>query len=450
MPAMKRVLLASSLLALCCAAPPAAAANWPLPPSRTGLLYLSGYGSNNLGEYLPDGTLLRTLSTPDMTRPRGVAVDDEGNLIVVCEGSARILRMDLAGNVLQTITHPDLGSGTGLAMSPAGYWYVGNFSPGRVLVFDPDWNHLATLTESGMSGVNCVSFDADGSFAVSAAVANRVYRFDAAHSLLGTVSHPSMGSPMSIASDSEGNHFLSNGTTGVVIKFDAGWNALTVFGAGVLSSPQGIAVDEDDRLTISNFGSSVVHRYDNQGTLLGSFALTGVTTARNLAFQTSALVLAREGSVGRANGFPEKVLTVNGSAGDEMGRMSLGTSDPVVVDLAVSSAGPSPAPYVLYATFGEPGLADVEVLPNGAGWFSFATPLAGATPITLVNSLGYEPLLGTGRFPSVQAPGTAFALPAGLGQAAVVTLQAVLLDDGSDGAPGFPYSATNAVVVTIS
>lgn len=424
--------------------------DWPLPPERTGMLYLSGSSSNNIGEFLPDGTLLRTISASNLTQPRGITTDDAGNLVVVCEGSQRILILDLDGNVLQTVTHPDLTQGTGIAQSPSGNWYVGSFFPGRVVIFDPNWNHLGTLTQSGMNGVNCVAFDADGSFSVSAAFANLVYHFNAAHQFLGTTSHPNIGSPMSIALDSQGNHYLSNGSSGVVIKFDPQWNPLLVIGSGVLSAPQGVLVNEYDELLITEFSVNTVYRYDTQGNLQGSFSFSGLTSARNGGWQTGKLVLAREGSVNRANNYPEKVLTVNGSTGETMGKMTMGTLDPLTIEMQASSAGPSPSVYVLYAWIGEPAASDVETLPYGAGLFAFPTPLAGGSPTTLINSIGFEGLLGTGMFSPATAPGVSFTLPGGVGSNMTVTFQAIMQDNGSDSAPTDPWSATNAIVVVFS
>lgn len=403
--------------------------SYPLPPRHTGLLYLSGWATDDVGEFTHDGTPLRRITVPDMRRPRGVAVDDDGRLVVVSEGSARIQIVDLDGALVRTVQHGDLTSGTGVARAPNGDWYVGNFLPGRVLVFDPAWNHRSTLTSAGMDGVNCVAFAGDGSFAVSAAVTNRIVRFDAQHAPLGQIQHAALGSPMSIARDSRGHWFVSNGSSGVVIQFDPAWSPVRTFGGGTLASPQGIAIDERDVLTITNYSADVGHRYDRDGRWLGSFALTGIRTARNLTYQTSPLVLARAGTVDRRNGLPAAVLGVRGATKDRMGRVSLGATDRLTIDLLASPAGPTPGSAALWLWPGEPGCSDVIELPFRIGLFAF-------------------PLLGAGIGP-LPAPSTIVDLPQGLGVTGTVTLQAVLLDQGSAAEPGFPISATDALVVML-
>lgn len=427
----------------------AAAQDPPLPPQRTGLLYVTGSTSDNIGEYAPDGTLLRTISHPNMQTPRGVALDDWGNLAVVCQDSDRILILDLEGQLLQTVTHPDLTNGTGISRSSQGNWYIGNYFPGKVVVFDASWNHLGTLTQNGMSGVNCISFDAAGGFAVSSALSNKLFLYNSAHQPQGTVTHATIGSPMSIAMDSTGSHFVSNGTTGVITQFTANWSYLRDFGTGVLSSPQGIAIDENDHLTITNWIGGLIHRYDNSGNLLGSFPATGLTVARNIAWQTASAQLAREGGIAAANGRPERVLLVNGSSGDAHGRLQIGTNTPLSVDLAVSSAGPASAAFVLYVWFGAMGPDHVLNLPQINGLLCAPVAPAAGSGFTLVNSIGQTGMLGQAILPQVFAPGQVLNLPNGWPSTGSFTLQAILQDSGAISAPTMPWSATNAVVVEV-
>ena len=418
-----------------------------LPPPRTGLLYISGYTSDNIGEYLPDGTLLRTVSHPSMDAPRGLGIDSLGRLVAVCQGSDRLLFFDHDLNVQQEIQHPDLTSGTGIGRSADGRWYVGNFSPGRVLVFAEDGTYLETISRSNMSGVNCVSFDPDGSFAVSDASNHKVHRFAADHTYLGEVNHSSLSSPMSIARDSSGNHYVSNGSGGTITRFDAAWNVLGTFGSGILSAPQQVMVDEHDVLTITNYAASVVHRFDTGGNLLSSFPLVGVTVARNAVWQYSPYLLARQGSVDRANGYPERVLFVNGSTGDALGRLTVDSAAPFELELSAPPSGPAPTPIVLWATIGEPGASDVHELPFGDGLLAFHPSHAGGSGQTVLNSLGRLDAFGAGRFMPGTGPGTLLAMPGGIGRTLTITLQGIVRDDGSAGSS--PYSATNCLVLDV-
>lgn len=434
------MLLAASCLALL------PAGDLPLPPSQTGLLYVSGFSTNNVGEYAPDGTLLRTLSAPGMQQPRGIAVDDAGNLVVVSQASDRIQVIDLNGDLLQEIVHPDLTSGTGIARSADGRWYVGNFAPGRILVFDAQWSHQATITDPDLNGVNCVSFDPDGSITVTDAANHRLMRFDAQHNVIGFADHGSLFSPMSIAMDSHGDHYVSNGSSGVVTKFDASWNYLMTFGGGTLSAPQGIGIDEHDVLTISNFSASTVHRYDVDGNLLGSFPLVGVAVGRNLAWQTSPFALASQGASVDASGNPLRVLRANGSSGDALGHITLGAGAPLQLSLDLVQGWPSQVGAVLYGQFTLPTVGDVTTLPGDMGLFSFAPPFAGGSSAVLINSHGREALLGAGLRSPAPGAGALLAIPGGLPASTTLTLQALVEDPD---APGGALRASNTLVIQV-
>jgi len=445
---MLRTALALTLLATA-----VTAQGWPLPPTDTGNLFVSGFGSNNVGEFKKDGTLVRTFTHPTMNQPRGLAIEGDGTIVVVVQQSSRVLRFAPDGTLVQTITHPDLTSGTGISRAPNGNWYVGSFSPGRVVIFDSSWNYVSTLTNAAMNGVNCVSFDSNGSgaFAVTAAFTGEVFRFDAQHQLLGTVTHANMISPMSIASDSAGARYVSQGGSGRVIKFDSAWNPLLEIGGGTLPAPQGVAIDENDVLTISSFSGNTVFRYDTAGNQLSTWNLSNVTTGRNMAWQTSAKMIARAGSVGTGvSTDPQAVLAVSGQAGDGAHRVYLATTDVFDITMQPSAQSVLPPLFVLYAQLGEPGMAEVVALPFGIGPMAFAPPFAGGAPLTLANNIGLEQLIGVGVVPAAGAPTTVLSLPGGLGYPLTITLQGVMMDSAGAGAPAVPFSTTNAVTVVVN
>lgn len=423
-----------------------------LPPTRTGLLYVSGTASHTIGEFQPDGTLVRTIAPAGLLNPRGIGIDATGNLMVVSQTNAAVRRIARDGTVLSVFTFPELVSGTGIAHVGSGIWYVGNFSPGRVLIFDENspGSPAQVLTQPGMEGVNCVAFDAGGAFAVSAAMTNQIHRFGAAGNWLGAVTHPTLSSPMSIAVDSQGAHYVSNGGTNLVSKFDAAWNFVLSFGAGILSGPQGIAIDEFDRLTVTNFNVAVIARFDTQGNLIDGRPLAGIQLGRNLAHQNAPYAMARDGGVNLRADALFRPLLLNGVTGDALGQMTLPATTALTVSMASPPGGAGGAPFVLYANAGAASVGDVENLPLGLGFLAFRPPFSAspATSFALVNSLGFESLLGTGVLPATLAPGTVFALPGGAGFLGTVVLQAVILDPMARNPGSIPLSPTNAITAT--
>lgn len=418
----------------------------PLPPSHTGLLYVSGFSTDNVVELAPDGTLLRTFGTMNTRQPRGVAVDDYGNVVVVCQASDRVQVFDLAGTLIREVTHPDLTNGTGISRTGEGNWVIGNFTPGAILEFDSDWQHIQTTTHPGMNGVNCVAVEADGSLSVTAVVNASVHLFSPTRQHAGQIPHPTLVSPMSIARDSTGAHYVSNGG-GFVSKFDANWGFLMSFGQGLVSQPQGIVVDENDVLTVTNFSSSTVHRFDVDGTLLASFPLVGAVTGRNAAWQTSQLALAMAGSARDATGAPERSLSVNGTSGGAIRRVTLGPSDALSIDLdlpqAFGTGAGASAGAVVYAWIGAPSLSTPRELTFEMGLMSQAPPFLGGSPSVLTNSIQREDFFGVGLGQGVFAPGAVLDLPGGASRPITLTLQALI-----QGPNGLPLT-TNAIVLEV-
>ncbi len=420
----------------------AAVGDPPLPPSHTGLLYVSGFNSDNVVELAPDGTLLRTFGTAQTVQPRGVAVDELGNVIVVCQATDRIQIFDLSGLLLQEITHPDLTSGTGISQAANGNWLIGNFFPGAVLEFEENWQHVRTMTDPAMTTVNCVSVEIDGSLSVTDASNASVHRFSATRQYMTEIDHSTLISPMSIARDSAGDHYVSNGG-GLVSKFDANWSFLMSFGQGLVSQPQGVVIDEHDVLTVTNFSSNFVHRFDTQGTHLGTFPLLGAQVGRNAAWQTSEFALAMAGSARDATGAPMRNLLVNGGGGDALGRLTIGPTDPLRIDVDLPFGSTLVAGTVVYAWIGAPTTSTTRDLPFDMGLLSQPAPFLGGSPSVLTNSIGREGYFGAGTGQAVFAPGTVLDLPMGARRPITLTVQALVQG------PGALPLATNAIVIEV-
>lgn len=158
-------------------------------------------------------------------------------------------------------------------------------------------------------------------------------------------------------------------------------------------------------------------------------------------------IAARYGTVGAAAGRVESILTVNGSAGDHERRVVVAANAPIAVDLAAPSAGPVPAGFALYLFEDAPDVTTVSVLPQKLGTSGFAFPIRGGQPRFVWNTLGHEPILGTPDFPAMPAPTRVVDAAGGTALQVRVTLQGLILDDGS--AANVAGSLTNAVVLEI-
>ncbi len=161
-----------------------------------------------------------------------------------------------------------------------------------------------------------------------------------------------------------------------------------------------------------------------------------------------------EGSVNDGIGDPINVLFVNGSAGGPFGRVVfLVRHEAAVVSLETSPSGPPSAEYALWAWLLEPtNPSPLRAFGSRLGCTVNPTPLrAGRSPqpIRCLRSAGMPARLCR-RVAELEAPTAApFTLSrsAGFAGPIVLTLQAILEDDGSSNAAGF--SVTNALTLEV-
>ncbi len=163
--------------------------------------------------------------------------------------------------------------------------------------------------------------------------------------------------------------------------------------------------------------------------------------------------ICRYGSVG-GGPTPEPVLEVNGSSGDPFGReVSVAIGYPIVVTLAASTAGPSPADYALWLWQNAPVSAQPLVIAGTAvGCVVNPTPFhAGQAPQAyrcVRGGLGAE-FCGTVRELRTSRTSAPWSLTRtlGFGRAITFTLQGVLEDLAADNPS--ELSVTNAVILNV-
>jgi hypothetical protein len=163
------------------------------------------------------------------------------------------------------------------------------------------------------------------------------------------------------------------------------------------------------------------------------------------------------GGVDAGCGVRSDVLFLNGATGGATRTISVATTTPLEfrVDEPPSRRGDGQSTRCcVYAWLGEPGEGDVVAVPKGLGAMCFGPYLTATRPPKKIwNAIGFPSKLGPDNGPGAppvipDGGGFVFAsLPAGAGQAVVVTFQGIVEDDCSPGS--VPYSVTNGMVVRI-
>ena len=180
-------------------------------------------------------------SISGLSRPQGVAVDEEDNRIYVTQsaGSRSVAVFDLQGNALSTLQTPSDGK---------------DHNP-LYVALDPI-THDIFVSDRG---------------------ANAIYHYNVGGVLIGEVKPQGidhMGT-LAIAIDKDQNIYVADAasTPQRIVKFDEeGANVSTFGDTANLNFPNGIALQQDGSILVSDSGNSRVIVFEPNGTVRGSLA----------------------------------------------------------------------------------------------------------------------------------------------------------------------------------
>ncbi len=402
---------------------------------RDGDVWITNQSLDSVTKMSPSGVVLGEFATG--RAPRVVAFDANGDAWITCKLSAEVFKLDSQGS------------------------FLGRFPVG--------------------AGPRGIAFGLDGSAWVANLKSNTVTKLSSSGALIGEISVAP--GPAGIAVDRRGNVWVANCLSDHVTVLAPDGSIVrtlpTLPEGGV--GPLNVAPDADGNIWILCKVSSVAIRYDLDGRVIGRVVLDPTTRPEPFGdltgYQRASILRASEdddgdgftngdesrrgfnlflasdpaalaGNVNTRTGPATDVVFVNGSSGDDSRRVVLARRQPFALRVAVSPAGPHPAPFSLYARVGEVDSTTITVQPFGLGTAAIPTPLNDSIPgvFTLFNTLDHRGALGRPLFSGGPAPAR-FLYPRGVNVPIVVTLQGFIRDDGSPTGRGL--SITNAVTAEV-
>lgn len=190
--------------------------------------------------------------------PTGMAIDQQGNLVVLDNSKARYLTFDASGKLLLAgkfeTPKAKLNTPTAVAID----------SQGNIYVADAHLN-----MKSGVKNAVVTKFDAQGKFIQMLAAKETV--------LLG-------GVVLGLEVDAEDNVYAADFAGDMVYKFDSSGTYIAAIGSpgngdGQFKTPLGLAVDSSGALYVADLNNYRINKFDSTGKYVGKITSCGTDTS---------------------------------------------------------------------------------------------------------------------------------------------------------------------------
>ena len=121
-----------------------------------GMVYLSDSRAELIYEITADGNVSIFAEGEPLNSPNGVAMDNDGNIVVVNKGNSAVTTFDPSGNVVKTERAVE-GGGDGIVVLKDGTKYVSSVTYGSVSRIDKDGN--AQIIAQGIPNAASMCYD---------------------------------------------------------------------------------------------------------------------------------------------------------------------------------------------------------------------------------------------------------------------------------------------------
>ena len=250
---------------------------WVIATTGSGELVVSEYLRNKISFISRDGERIRSIDTTSVRsgirryklNPRGVAVDDNGNIYVTDEESHRLSKFNSDGKLVKKVGGKggrtgQFGWPNGIALSNDNKLFVCDIFNHRIQVFDTNLKFICCFGEGEFRWPYDVTFDPAGDVYVTDSE-NRVQVFSQNGAFLRTFGRRGSGPGelsklRGIHVDHDYVYVVENANNCVSVFYTSG-KFITSFGRrgygeGELSDPRGITIDQDGFLYVCDWGNN--------------------------------------------------------------------------------------------------------------------------------------------------------------------------------------------------
>jgi sugar lactone lactonase YvrE len=231
------------------------------------------------------------------THPGAMAIDAQGNVLVVDSGDDRVEGFNGKGEYLGQFGAEGSGNGqldrpTAIAVAANGNLWVTDSGNRRVEEFSPAGAYIAKFGAAGTgagqfagAGPEAIAIDYHGNIWVADTYGGRLEKFDENGVFIRSVATKGkgpeqLGQPDGVAIGPGGNVFVSDWEDDKVAEYGEGGGFIRQFGSqgnepGQLQNPTGIAIDSRGDVWVADQNTGRVEEFNQGGEYLGRFGARG-------------------------------------------------------------------------------------------------------------------------------------------------------------------------------
>jgi DNA-binding beta-propeller fold protein YncE len=242
---------------------------------RADIVYVANWNNSTIDRFdSGTGANLGILASPQ--GPRGIALDQAGNIFVVSYPDQKIMKYT-PGGVASVFADIYFSHGEGLAFDSAGNLYMADYVANTITRFAPDGSS-SIFASAGLNQPYGLAFDHAGNLYAANSGNNTIERFTPDG--VGHVFATGLNTPIGLAFDHAGNLYAANYNGHNVLKFAPNGGVGSVFASG-FADPAGLAFDSAgnlyvaDQWSLPNYGSVIKVAPDGVSTPFASTFLSG-------------------------------------------------------------------------------------------------------------------------------------------------------------------------------
>ena len=216
------------------------------------------------------------LAATGLLVPRGVAMDESGNVYFADSANNQVKKWDISNNTVSVLVETGLSAPRGVAVDAAGNVYIADTYNHAVRKWNVASNTVTTLVSAGLSYPAGVAVDRGGNVYIADSDNHAVKKWNVANGSVTTLVASGLGAVGGVAVDRAGNLYIADTGNSAIKKWNVSNNSVSTLAASGLNAPRGVAVDGTGAVYIADTENSAVKKWDPASSALTTLVASGL------------------------------------------------------------------------------------------------------------------------------------------------------------------------------